>query len=42
MSVDFLAEKFDVVSNDHGCQQKNYFPVLDRKYPLWTSLVQKK
>ena len=35
------AEKFNIVSNDHGRTQKCDFSDLGRKYPFWPYLVQK-
>ena len=35
------AEKFNIVSNDHGRTRKCDFPVSDRKYPFWANLLQK-
>ena len=41
MFVGPRAEKFDIVSNDHGFTQKCDFSVLDQKYSLWANFVQK-
>ena len=41
MSVAPRAEKFNVVSKDHGSTQKCDFSDLDGKYPFWANLVQK-
>ena len=41
MSVGHRAEKFNVVSNDHGRTQKYDFFILDREYRSWANLVQK-
>ena len=40
MSVGFCAEKFNIVSNDHGLVQKCDFSVLDQIYPFWVNLIQ--
>ena len=39
-SVGPCAEKFNMLSNDHGRTQKRNFSVLDQKYPFWVNLVQ--
>ena len=41
MSVGSRAEKFNLVSNDHGCMHKCNFSVFDRKFPFWANLVRK-
>ena len=41
LSVDLRAEKFNVVSNDHGRTQNCDFSFLDRKYPFWSGFLQK-
>ena len=41
VSIGPSAEKFTIVSNDHGRTQKCYFSVLDGKYPFWANFVQK-
>ena len=39
MSVGLRAEKFNIVSNDHGRSQKCNFSILVRKYSFWGNLV---
>ena len=41
MSVGPRAEKFNIVSNDHGRTYKCDFSVFERKYPFWANLVKK-
>ena len=41
VSVGYRAEKFNLVSNEHGRMQNCEFSVLDQQYPLWAILVQK-
>ena len=36
------AEKFNIVSNDHGHTHKCHFSFFDRKYPFLANLVKKK
>ena len=39
--VDPSAEKFNIVSNDHGRTHKYYFSLSDQKFPFSAKLVQK-
>ena len=41
MSVGPRAEKFNVVSNDHGRTHKCNLSVVDQKCPFWTNLIKK-
>ena len=41
MSVGSRAERFNIVSNDHGRKHKCDFSVLERKFPFWENLVKK-
>ena len=41
VSVGPRAEKFNIVSNDHGRTQNCDFSVFAWKYPFWANLVQK-
>ena len=41
MSVGPHAEKFNIVSNDHGRTHKCSFSVFDRKFPFWANLIKK-
>ena len=36
------AEKFNIVSNNHGYMHKFDFSVFDQKHPFWANLVKKK
>ena len=38
-SVNPRAEKFNIVSNDHGHTHRCNFFIFDRKYPFWVNLV---
>ena len=42
MSVDFHAEKFNIVSNDHGRTDRYDFSDFDRKFPFWVNSIKKK
>ena len=41
MSVGPHAEKFNIVSNNHGHTRKSYFSVFDQKFPFWANLIKK-
>ena len=41
-SISPLAEKFDIVSNNHVSTGKCDFSVCDRKFSFWANLVKKK
>ena len=42
MSVGPRAEKFNIVSNNHGRTHKCDFSIFDRRFLLWANLVKKK
>ena len=41
-SVGPHTEKFNIVSNNHGCTHKCDISVFDRKYSFWAILIKKK